>query len=160
MPNHQTSVPQRQSGSESDQHTVIHIPTDGLHPRHRLGFLASGKRFNVAATRAQALFIVVGNPRVLGGDPNWGRLLAYCVDGGSYVGAALPSGWREGWQDGWKEPKMLQEEEALIKGWFRLVGCGRLHLFLVLSIRVLAGLLAVVLLSVGISQVCCGNDPG
>ena len=30
--------------------------------QYRLGFLADPKRFNVAITRAMALFIVVGNP--------------------------------------------------------------------------------------------------
>ena len=36
-----------------------------LDQRHRLGFLADSKRFNVAITRSQALLIVVGNPHIL-----------------------------------------------------------------------------------------------
>ena len=36
-----------------------------LDHRHRLGFLADSKRFNVAITRSQALLIVVGNPHIL-----------------------------------------------------------------------------------------------
>jgi helicase MOV-10 len=43
-----------------------------------LGFLANPKRFNVAVTRAQALLIVVGNPRVLKSDPSWSRFLQHC----------------------------------------------------------------------------------
>jgi helicase MOV-10 len=58
--------------------------------RHNLGFLANPKRFNVAVTRAQALMIVVGDPRVLQHDDNWGELLRYCVAEGAYTGAALP----------------------------------------------------------------------
>uniref|UniRef100_A0A7N8Y4K8 RNA helicase n=1 Tax=Mastacembelus armatus TaxID=205130 RepID=A0A7N8Y4K8_9TELE len=36
-----------------------------------LGFVKNEKRFNVALTRAQALLIVVGNPRVLESDSTW-----------------------------------------------------------------------------------------
>ena len=36
-----------------------------LDHKHRLGFLADSKRFNVAITRSQALLIVVGNPHIL-----------------------------------------------------------------------------------------------
>ena len=36
-----------------------------LDQKHRLGFLADSKRFNVAITRAQALLIVIGNPHIL-----------------------------------------------------------------------------------------------
>lgn len=33
--------------------------------KHRLGFLANPKRFNVALTRAKALTVIIGNPKVL-----------------------------------------------------------------------------------------------
>ena len=36
-----------------------------LDHKHRLGFLADSKRFNVAITRSQALLIVIGNPHIL-----------------------------------------------------------------------------------------------
>ena len=42
---------------------------------HNLGFLDNPKRFNVAITRAQALLIVVGNPKVLASDVHWRELL-------------------------------------------------------------------------------------
>lgn len=59
--------------------------------RHRLGFMANPKRFNVAITRAKALLIVVGNPHILVHDKNWRCLIEYCrmndsctgCDGGS-----------------------------------------------------------------------------
>ncbi|XP_072336263.1 putative helicase MOV-10 isoform X1 [Scyliorhinus torazame] len=51
-----------------------------------LGFLKNPKRFNVALTRAKALLIVVGNPMILRQDPNWNRLLSYCVTKQAYTG--------------------------------------------------------------------------
>lgn len=61
--------------------------------KYNLGFVASKKRFNVAVTRAKALLIVVGNPRVLETDQkNWLPLLRYCNDNDSVVGAE----WKEG----------------------------------------------------------------
>uniref|UniRef100_A0AAQ6IQ22 RNA helicase n=1 Tax=Anabas testudineus TaxID=64144 RepID=A0AAQ6IQ22_ANATE len=41
-----------------------------------LGFVKNEKRFNVAVTRAKALLIVVGNPRVLNADPTWARYVS------------------------------------------------------------------------------------
>lgn len=71
--------------------------------RNRLGFLASPKRFNVAITRAQALLIVVGNPRVLIRDKYWGSLLRYCIMNVAYVGVPLSEDMKnhegKGWQD-------------------------------------------------------------
>ncbi|NWT59640.1 SDE3 helicase, partial [Erythrocercus mccallii] len=52
----------------------------------RLGFLKNPKRLNVAITRAKALLIVVGNPKVLSKDPHWHRFLRYCKEQGGYTG--------------------------------------------------------------------------
>ncbi len=65
-------------------------PTADATPQHNLGFLTNPKRFNVAVTRAQALLIVVGNPRVLAADEHWGELLWHCADHGAYTGCPLP----------------------------------------------------------------------
>uniref|UniRef100_A0A671X2L5 RNA helicase n=1 Tax=Sparus aurata TaxID=8175 RepID=A0A671X2L5_SPAAU len=51
-----------------------------------LGFVKNEKRFNVAVTRAKALLIVVGNPRVLDTDETWAQFIQYCKDGGGYTG--------------------------------------------------------------------------
>lgn len=65
-----------------------------------LGFVANPKRFNVAITRAKALVIVVGNPHVLVGDPNWGALLRFCVSRGGYTGCSPPTLPAEGGEAG------------------------------------------------------------
>mmetsp|Transcript_2660 Transcript_2660/g.7368 ORF Transcript_2660/g.7368 Transcript_2660/m.7368 type:complete len:1107 (-) Transcript_2660:51-3371(-) len=55
--------------------------------KYNLGFVANEKRFNVAVTRAKALLIVIGNPRVLATDKkNWLPLLLYCRDNQSWFG--------------------------------------------------------------------------
>ncbi|KAM8753806.1 putative helicase mov-10-B.1 isoform 4-T4 [Acanthopagrus schlegelii] len=51
-----------------------------------LGFVKNEKRFNVAVTRAKALLIVVGNPRVLNTDETWAQFIQYCKDEGGYTG--------------------------------------------------------------------------
>ena len=49
--------------------------------------MANEKRFNVAVTRAKALLIVIGNPRVLATDEkNWLPLLRFCRDNNSWLG--------------------------------------------------------------------------
>jgi superfamily I DNA and/or RNA helicase len=63
--------------------TVDHINLD---LKHKLGFLANKKRFNVAITRAQALLIMIGNPFTLENDPNWKSMIDYCIEGGGYTG--------------------------------------------------------------------------
>ncbi|XP_041654672.1 putative helicase mov-10-B.1 [Cheilinus undulatus] len=57
--------------------------------RYSIGFVDSGKRFNVAMTRAQALLIVVGDPRILKIDPLWNKLIHYCYMEGGYRGISL-----------------------------------------------------------------------
>ncbi|KAI9530694.1 hypothetical protein NQZ68_000185 [Dissostichus eleginoides] len=54
--------------------------------KFNLGFVKNEKRFNVAVTRAKALLIVVGNPRVLDADATWARFIKYCRDEGGYTG--------------------------------------------------------------------------
>ncbi|CAG6021472.1 unnamed protein product [Menidia menidia] len=53
--------------------------------KFNLGFVKNEKRFNVAVTRAKALLIVVGNPRVLNTDATWARFTKYCRDEGGYI---------------------------------------------------------------------------
>ncbi|XP_041860415.1 putative helicase mov-10-B.2 [Melanotaenia boesemani] len=52
--------------------------------KFNLGFVKNEKRFNVAVTRAKALLIVVGNPRVLNTDSTWARFIQYCRDEGGH----------------------------------------------------------------------------
>ena len=59
-----------QTLGQCDAHTLLLLVRSSpeyvtLDHRHRLGFLADSKRFNVAITRSQALLIVVGNPHIL-----------------------------------------------------------------------------------------------
>jgi hypothetical protein len=54
---------------------------------HRLGFLGNPKRFNVAITRAKALLIIIGNPKVLRQDKHWNELLQYCLANKAYTGS-------------------------------------------------------------------------
>jgi len=54
--------------------------------KHSLGFVASPTRLNVAITRARALLIILGNPKLLVLDPYWRSLLTYCIDCGGYTG--------------------------------------------------------------------------
>ena len=57
---------------------------------YNLGFIKSPKRFNVSITRAIALLIIIGSPKTLNTDPNWSKLLWYCVDNSAYTGVELP----------------------------------------------------------------------
>ena len=72
--------------------SVDHIQFD---KKHRLGFVANEKRFNVAITRAKALLIVVGNPFLLEKDKNWYELIKFCMDNGGYTGCRFELGERD-----------------------------------------------------------------
>ncbi|XP_035864328.1 putative helicase mov-10-B.1 isoform X1 [Sander lucioperca] len=54
--------------------------------RFTIGFVDNEKRFNVAMTRARALLIVVGDPRVLKTDQIWNKFIYYCLQQGAYRG--------------------------------------------------------------------------
>ena len=66
--------------------------------KHKLGFVAAPKRFNVAVSRAKALLIIVGNPHVLVTDPHWARLLRWARDHGAYRGIPYPEEAAQGEQ--------------------------------------------------------------
>jgi len=54
--------------------------------KRNLGFLKNEKRFNVAVSRAQALLITIGNPKVLMKDFHWATLIASCRQNETYTG--------------------------------------------------------------------------
>ncbi|KAI4824099.1 hypothetical protein KUCAC02_012642 [Chaenocephalus aceratus] len=60
-----------------------------------IGFVDNEKRFNVALTRAQALLIVVGDPRVLKTEPIWNKFIHYCSEEGGYRGITVSDGEEE-----------------------------------------------------------------
>ena len=47
--------------------------------------LLGARRFNVAVTRAKALCVVVGHPKLLAGEPYWRDCLQDCVDRDAYL---------------------------------------------------------------------------
>ncbi|TPX74435.1 hypothetical protein CcCBS67573_g04297 [Chytriomyces confervae] len=55
-----------------------------------LGIVRKPERLNVAMTRAQALFVGVGNPCLLATDPEWVAFLAFFSRNGCYTGSPLP----------------------------------------------------------------------
>ncbi|XP_054464663.1 putative helicase mov-10-B.2 [Anoplopoma fimbria] len=57
--------------------------------RFTIGFVDNEKRFNVAMTRARALLIVVGDPRVLKTDQIWNKFIHYCFRKGGYRGITV-----------------------------------------------------------------------
>lgn len=56
-----------------------------LDDRHSLGFIKSSERMNVAISRARALLVIFGSPKLLSTDPNWKFLIEYCVKNKSYL---------------------------------------------------------------------------
>lgn len=54
--------------------------------KYALGFVASPRRLNVAITRARALLIILGNPKLLILDPYWRNVVTYCIDHNAYTG--------------------------------------------------------------------------
>ncbi|EFA01219.2 RNA helicase Mov10l1 [Tribolium castaneum] len=54
--------------------------------KYTMGFVASPRRLNVAITRAKALLIIIGNPKLLSMDRSWRSVINYCIERGSYIG--------------------------------------------------------------------------
>ncbi|KAL6265201.1 hypothetical protein P5V15_005285 [Pogonomyrmex californicus] len=55
------------------------------HNKEHIGFLSNEKRFNVALTRAKALMIIIGNPRILCQNKHWEVLWKYCKKNNGYI---------------------------------------------------------------------------
>ena len=55
-----------------------------------LGFVANGRRLNVALSRARAILIILGNPHLLSLDMHWRSVLKHCVESNAYIGCDLP----------------------------------------------------------------------
>ncbi|KAH8239207.1 hypothetical protein KR032_001787 [Drosophila birchii] len=55
-----------------------------------LGFVKSGKRMNVAISRARAMMVVFGNPNLLALDDSWRRYITYCAHNNALFGCELP----------------------------------------------------------------------
>ncbi|KAK0183174.1 hypothetical protein PV327_001241 [Microctonus hyperodae] len=62
-----------------------------------LGHLSNPKRFNVAITRARALLIAIGDPKILEHDNSWRTFIQYCIDNKSCRGDkfTLKTKWNE-----------------------------------------------------------------
>ena len=54
-----------------------------------MGIFGQPKQLNVAMTRAENLFIVVGNPNVMWQDPCWRQWLRFCCRNGLWYGQGL-----------------------------------------------------------------------
>ena len=60
----------------------------------RMGIIGQPKQANVAMTRAENLFVVVGNPDVMWQDNCWKHWLRFCLRNGLWYGDALKQ-----WED-------------------------------------------------------------
>lgn len=56
----------------------------------RMGIFGHSKRSNVALTRAEHLFCVVGNPHIMAKDPTWRQWLLFCLRNGFWYGEGVP----------------------------------------------------------------------
>uniref|UniRef100_A0A287CYF8 RNA helicase n=1 Tax=Ictidomys tridecemlineatus TaxID=43179 RepID=A0A287CYF8_ICTTR len=77
---------------QGQEHSVVFISTVfvKLDLHFNLGFLKNPK-FNVAVTWAKALLIIVGNPILLGHDPDWKAFLEFCKENRGYTGCPFPA---------------------------------------------------------------------
>ncbi|KAL8485172.1 hypothetical protein ACS0TY_027463 [Phlomoides rotata] len=95
MPNIKVGTVEQFQGQEREVIIVSTVRSTVKHNEfdkaHYLGFLSNPRRFNVAATRAKSLLIVIGNPHIICKDTNWSKLLWYCEENGSYKGCFLPA---------------------------------------------------------------------
>ena len=57
--------------------------------KKRMGIFRLPKQANVAMTRAENLFIVVGNPNIMAVDPLWRQYLRFCYRNGLWYGDGL-----------------------------------------------------------------------
>jgi helicase MOV-10 len=77
--------------------------------KYNLGFVANEKRFNVAITRAKALLIVIGHPKVLATDKaRWLPLLRFCKENDAWLGES----WDEDAED--SEDELEGSEEGSV----------------------------------------------
>jgi hypothetical protein len=59
----------------------------------RAGVFQQRKRTNVALTRAENLFVVVGNPNLMVQDSIWSQWLWFCLRNGLWYGEQIEDGW-------------------------------------------------------------------
>ncbi|KAJ8676510.1 hypothetical protein QAD02_012297 [Eretmocerus hayati] len=67
--------------------STVRTKTFSHDDREHIGFLSNPKRFNVALTRAKALLIVIGNPKVLQIDKNWLHFIKFCRENNACRGS-------------------------------------------------------------------------